>query len=304
VIGEIAVIMKHRILSWNVRGLNNRGKRLKISNLLRAWKVDIVCFQETKLVSTSNCLVHSLWDCPYVDWCHVDSRGASGGILLMWDRRVVSKIDSCVGNFVVACHFRNVEDGLMWAFAGVYGPNRNHARRRLWEELAGLLSLWEVPWCIGGDFNVTLFCDERLRGDPHRSAVAEFADFVAEQGLMDLPLAGGESTWSNNLTWSRLDRFLVSPEWEFCYPGLLQKKLLRVCSDHAPIFLSSGCPQSGKRAFKFENMWLQEEGFVAKVRGWWDSFQFYGSPSFVLAKKLKALKWEIKRWNFGSGQAL
>jgi hypothetical protein len=289
--------MKHRILSWNVRGLNDRAKRLRISNLLRLWKVDIVCFQETKLVSTSNCLVQSLWGCPYVDWCHVDSRGASGGILLMWDRRVVSRIDSCAGRFVVACQFRNVEDGLVWAFAGVYGPTRDHIRWRLWEELAGLMSLWEVPWCIGGDFNATLFHDERFRGVSHRSAVADFADFVAEQGLMDLPMAGGESTWSNNLTWSRLDRFLVSPEWEFCYPNLLQKKLLRVCSDHAPIFLSSGCPQSGKRAFKFENMWLKEEGFVTKIKGWWDSFQFFGSPSFVLANKLKALKWEIKRWN-------
>jgi hypothetical protein len=36
-------------------------------------------------VSISNCLVQILWGCPYVDWCHVDSRGASGGIL-MWDR--------------------------------------------------------------------------------------------------------------------------------------------------------------------------------------------------------------------------
>jgi hypothetical protein len=74
--------------------------------------------------------------------------------------------------------------------------------------------------------------------------------------------------------------------------------MLRVCSDHAPILLSSGCTQSGKRAFKFENMWLKEEGFVAKVKGWWDTFQFSGHPSFVLAKKLKALKWEIKRWNW------
>jgi hypothetical protein len=44
--------------------------------------------------------VHSLWRCPYVDWCHVDSRGASGGILLMWDRRVVSRIDTCMGRYV------------------------------------------------------------------------------------------------------------------------------------------------------------------------------------------------------------
>jgi hypothetical protein len=44
-------------------------------------------------------------------------------------------------------------------------------------------------------------------------------------------------------------------------------------------------------------MWLKEEGFVEKIRNWWASFQFFGSPSFVLARKLKALKWEIKRWN-------
>jgi hypothetical protein len=295
--GVIAVIMKHKILSWNVRGLNDRDKRLRISNLLKLWKVDIVCFQETKMKSMSSWFVHSLWGCPFVDWCHVDSRGASGGILLMWDRRVVSRIDSCLGNFVVACNFRNLDDGLEWAFAGVYGPNRDHLRWRLWEELAGLISIWEVPWCIGGDFNVTLFLNERLRGAAHRSAVADFANFVAEQGLMDLPLEGGDATWSNSVSWSRLDRFLVSPEWEFSYPGLLQRKLLRVCSDHAPILLVSGCPQSGKRAFKFENMWLKEEGFVEKIRSWWDSFQFFGTPSFVLAKKLKALKWEIKRWN-------
>jgi hypothetical protein len=45
------------------------------------------------------------------------------------------------------------------------------------------------------------------------------------------------------------------------------------------------------------NMWLNEEGFVDKVRNYWTSFSFMGSPSFILAKKLRALKGEIKRWN-------
>jgi hypothetical protein len=35
--------MKLSILSWNVRGLNQRDKRLRVSNMLRDWKVDIVC---------------------------------------------------------------------------------------------------------------------------------------------------------------------------------------------------------------------------------------------------------------------
>jgi hypothetical protein len=141
----IAFFMKHKILSWNVRGLNEGKKQLKIRRLLSQWKVDIVCFQETKLEMISTGLVRSLWRCPYVEWCHVDSVRASGGILLMWDSRVVVKVDVCLGNFVAACSFRNVEDGLEWAFAGVYGPNRDSHRRHLWEELVGLLCLWEVP---------------------------------------------------------------------------------------------------------------------------------------------------------------
>ena len=183
--------MKHKILSWNVRGLNEESKRLRVRNLLSLWKVDIVCLQETKISWFTPNLVHSLWRCPYVEWCCVAAERVSRGILLMWDRRVVSKIDVCLGSYVAACCFRNVEDGLVWAFTGVYGPNRDNLRRRLWGELAGILSLWDMPWCIGRDFNVTLYHNERLEGARRRQAVADFAEFIEEQGLMNLPLLGG-----------------------------------------------------------------------------------------------------------------
>jgi exonuclease III len=52
--------MKPKILSWNVRGLNNRSKRLRICNLLRDWKVDLVCLQETKVKDPSRKFVRSL----------------------------------------------------------------------------------------------------------------------------------------------------------------------------------------------------------------------------------------------------
>ena len=52
-----------------------------------------------------------------------------------------------------------------------------------------------------------------------------------------------------------------------------------------------------KSPFRYENMWLKTEGFVENVQFWWNRYSFYGTPSFVLAKKLKALKEEIRLWN-------
>jgi hypothetical protein len=118
--GLMVVFMKPKILSWNVRGLNEGAKRLKVRNLLRQWKADIICLQETKLDFVSNSLVRSLWGCHFVDWCYLASCGASGGILIMWDRRIVEKIEVYVGEFVVACSFRSVADNFSWAFARVY----------------------------------------------------------------------------------------------------------------------------------------------------------------------------------------
>ena len=38
-------------------------------------------------------------------------------------------------------------------------------------------------------------------------------------------------------------------------------------------------------------------GFVGKVKNRWDSYHFYGTPSYKLAMKLKALKGDFKKWN-------
>ena len=90
-------------------------------------------------------------------------------------------------------------------------------RRLLWEELFGLCSWWNVPWCVGGDFNVERFPSERLSSVFFTQAMHEFSNFISEHGLIDLPLEGGSFTWSNSrevVSRLRLDRFLVTPTWE------------------------------------------------------------------------------------------
>ena len=93
--GMHVLFMKFKILSWNVRGLNEEKKRLRVRRLLSQWKADIVCLQETKLEKITPGIMQSLWRCPYVEWSYVASMGVLGGILLLWDRRAVSKVDVC-----------------------------------------------------------------------------------------------------------------------------------------------------------------------------------------------------------------
>ena len=78
---------------------------------------------------------------------------------------------------------------------------------------------------------------------------------------------------------------------------MIQSTLPRLVSDHYPIMLGSEGIKSGLSPFRFENMWLKFEGFKDLLRGWWQSLHFYGSFSFVLTSKLKALKGILRAWN-------
>ena len=114
--------MNLSIVSWTVRGWNEQDKRLWVRNLIRKWKADIVCLQETKLELINKGVICSLWGGQHVDWLYLGSMGASGGVLLMWDNRVVDKVEEAVGHFSVSCKFK-VVDHFVWAFTGVYGLN-------------------------------------------------------------------------------------------------------------------------------------------------------------------------------------
>jgi hypothetical protein len=127
-----------------------------------------------------------------------------------------------------------------------------------------------------------------------------FSEFISSYGLLDIPMEGGMFTWSNNReaeAMSHIDRILYSPGWEEAFPTITQRRQSRILSDHFPILLECGQFSRGRRPFRFENMWLKAEGFMEQVKKWWEAYQFYGTPSYILAHKLKALKLDLKRWN-------
>ncbi|RVW72705.1 hypothetical protein CK203_056739 [Vitis vinifera] len=206
----------------------------------------------------------------------MSARGAAGGVVVFWDKRVLELVGMEVGIFSISCCFKNCEDGFLWTFMGVYGPTLKRYRELFWEELGAIRGLWSDPWCIGGDFNAVKFPSERSREGRLTGSMRRFSEVIEE---------------------SRLDRFLVSEDWENHFSGAIQSSLPRPVSDHFPILLDGGGVRSGPSPFRFENMWLKEEGFKELLKGWWQGFNYSGSYSFILTEKLKALKIKLKDWN-------
>ena len=182
--------MKLKILSWNVRGVNDRNKRKLIKALIRSQNVDLVCLQETKMTEMSLGVVRSLGVGRFLEWGALDARGAAGGVVVFWDNRVLELMGLEVGLFSISCRFKNVEDGFRWTFSGVYGPTLKRYREEFWEELGAIRGLWTDPWCIGGDFNMIRFPNERRRGGRVSSSMRRFSEVIDELELRDLPLQG------------------------------------------------------------------------------------------------------------------
>jgi hypothetical protein len=92
-------------------------------------------------------------------------------------------------------------------------------------------------------------------------------------------MSGRKYTWANNLatpTFEKLDRILVTMEWEEKFPLSTVQALTREVSDHTPLLLNSREPSqlATQPMFKFELGWLLRDGFMEMVRGIWTNTEW------------------------------
>jgi endonuclease/exonuclease/phosphatase family metal-dependent hydrolase len=102
---------------------------------------------------------------------------------------------------------------------------------------------------IGGDFNVIRYLKEKNTLDGVHRHTALFNSLIHFYELRELTMNGGLFTWSNNQeppVLEKLDRILVTKEWEDLFPRAIVTKLPREISDQNPLIISTGkvkiCP--------------------------------------------------------------
>lgn len=148
-------------------------------------------------------------------WLLLPTVGRSGGILVMWDSRVMKVIDNLIGEFSVSIEVLK-EDDIKWWFTAIYGPCNPRQRESFWDELAGLRVICGGKWCLGGDFNVVRTLSKKLNSQSTTTSMRCFDSLINELELIDPPILNAKYTWSNFRDipiCCRLDRFLFTEGW-------------------------------------------------------------------------------------------
>lgn len=289
---------KISLLSWNVRGLSERPKRLAVRQAILTEKPDIVTLQETKLSHIDSRQKGEIFGHRLDGFEFLPAQGTRGGIMVAWNQRTYTKVNSEIKEFSITIHFKHNCEANLIALTAVYGPTSQRERRRFFQEIRQSKPEEGVPWIIGGDFNVTAEPEERTSNDNTWRATVSFASLISELELINLTLAGQNFTWSNERArphMARLDRFIISAQWNLTFPNSSQKTIANTSSDHSPVLFTARTNFRKSRFFRFEKMWLHSQPLKDMIKEAWTTEPAATTP-VQLHDKLTRLKQKITAW--------
>ncbi|KAK4381744.1 Retrovirus-related Pol polyprotein from type-2 retrotransposable element R2DM, partial [Sesamum angolense] len=226
----------------------------------------------------------------------VDYAGPGNRIWIAWNDELIDVEFLNVGSQFVHCSVLIHELHETILITVVYGANEVSTRRELWQGLIELaVTVGNVPWLVGGDFNAVLDMSEvsGASGDI-RVAMNEFNDCILQTGLLSMPMQGECFTWHNcsldgRSLWKRHDRLLVNDVWMDRWPNLFYTCLTPRTSDHSPLVLKGDCRNMQVNLFRFDNYLALSPGFLASVHSIW-RHPVIGTLIYSVTRILKALK--------------
>jgi hypothetical protein len=174
------------------------------------------------------------------------------------------------GDFFVKFRVRDRKVDFKWVLVAVYGAAQSEFKESFLTELVQACRGECLPLCIGGDFNIIRNTSEKNNDRFDERWPFLFNAVIDSLDLREIEMSGRRFTWANSRrvpTYERVDRVLISTEWEQQYPLATVEALNREISDHTPLLLCLGekSKTKGPAPFKFELGWLLREGFFDVV---------------------------------------
>ena len=95
----------------------------------------------------------------------------------------------------------------------------------------------------------------------------------------------------------RLDWVFTSPAWTLVFPNTTVHPLTRNISDHVPCVVQIDPKIPKFPIFRFENYWVEMEGFFELVSRIWSVDPGYEDPAKCISFKLKCLRKSLLHWS-------
>jgi hypothetical protein len=226
----------------------------------------------------------------------------SGGILVGVKKELYDVGAFSQGDFMLQLNLWDKFNKVKWNLLIVYGAAHEEQKMNFLSELSAFCSKNQEPILVGGDFNIIRYAFEKNKPGHVQRFSDMFNTLINFHELREIVMTGGVYTWSNNQddpTLEKLDRILVSRDWENIFPNSMVKRLLREISDHNPLVLSSGSNHVIKHLeFRFELSWLTNPDFLSSVEKIWKKQCNAKTTLDKIQQKLKLLKQYFKGWGF------
>jgi len=153
-----------KLISWNIRGLNSPRKGRLLKNMLMQEKPNILFVQETKCsMSILEKIAAKVW--PGGQVTAVDAQGASGGLAILWDARLIQLSNIHANKNFIQAIFHLIGTNTHGHLTNVYFPQDTNLKAEILEHLSTLNSNRYHPlWIAGGDFNMIARMEEKQGG--------------------------------------------------------------------------------------------------------------------------------------------
>ena len=242
------------IISWNIQGAKKPQIISEVHFLSRTYKADIIFLLETMVNETN---VRKIL--PQMGFEHFDyvlPTNHSGGIAVLWNNGKIHASPLLKEPRAIYMLVHDPAKGQNSIVSGIYAPAQPREKTQFWEQLTHLNEVFDVPWCLLGDFNELGSPEEKKGGQPLSfGKYQRLNKFISDINAETIQVKGSIFTWKKkihtHLIYERLDRTLARKDSIAMYPNALEEHGSFTCSDPRPIIVSSDFAISRHKAFPF-----------------------------------------------------
>ena len=186
------------ITSWNIRGLNSKGKQRYLKERLKKDKPSVMLIQETKM-NQQHIQEISEKSKSKFEFMAQDAEGTAGGLAILWNPEEVifENWISLPRILSGVCRLAGSSERIL--ISGVYGPHLLRGRKDFLRNIQAIRRI--IPdnlWIVRGDFNLIRDLGEKRGGIRKQDrSMEDFNELITDLRLVDIPTTNGVFTWNN-----------------------------------------------------------------------------------------------------------